>query len=138
MTFARRVFRIAAVYGLLVLAPQYFMEVPVGSHVPPRIERPEHFYGFVGLALVWQLAFLVIARDPVRYRLFMPVAILEKLSFGVPAVVLFLQRRLETAVLAFGLVDLVLGALFLVAWRRTPALGPVRTAPTPAGAGFVH
>jgi hypothetical protein len=137
VNFARRVFRLAAVYGLLVLAPQYFMEVRVGSHVPPPIERPEHFYGFVGLALVWQLAFLVIARDPVRYRLFMPVAILEKLAFGVPALVLFLQGRVETAVLAFGLVDLVLGALFLLAWRRTPALAPVRTAPTP-GAGFVH
>ena len=35
MTFARRVFRIAAVYGVLVLAPQYFMEERVGRDFPP-------------------------------------------------------------------------------------------------------
>jgi hypothetical protein len=123
MTFARRVFLIAAVYGILVLLPQYFMEAKLGRDFPPPITHPEHFYGFIGLALVWQVLFVLIARDPVRYRPVMPVAILEKLAFGVPAVVLYVQGRLHVAVLGAGLIDLVLAVLFLAAFRFTPVSG---------------
>lgn len=123
MLFARRVFMIAAIYGILVLAPQYFMEAQVGRDFPPAITHPEHFYGFIGVGLTWQILFVIIARDPVRYRPVMPVAVLEKLAFGVAAVVLFAQGRLHTAVLAAGLVDLLLAALFIAAFRRTPASG---------------
>ena len=119
MNFARRVFLIAAVYGVVVLLPQYFMEARVGRDFPPPITHPEHFYGFVGVALAWQVLFVVIARDPVRYRPAMLPAILEKLSFGVPAVVLFAQGRLATLVFGAGLLDLVLALLFLVAYRLT-------------------
>jgi hypothetical protein len=118
--FARRVFTGAAVYGLLALLPQYFLEDRLNRDFPPAITHPEHFYGFVGIALAWQFAFLVIARDPVRYRALMPVAILEKLAFGGAAVVLFALGRLAWPVLAVGIVDLVLAALFLAAWRATP------------------
>jgi hypothetical protein len=121
--FARRVFLTAAVYGVLVLAPQYFMEAQVGRDFPPPITHPEHFYGFIGVALAWQVLFVVIARDPVRYRPVMPVAVLEKLGFGIAAVVLFAQGRLHAAVLGAGIIDLVLAALFLAAFRLTPASG---------------
>lgn len=120
MTFARWVFRIAGVYGLLVMLPQYFLEEQIGRDYPPPITHPEHFYGFIGVALVWQVAFLVIARDPVRYRPLMPVAVLEKLVFGVPAIVLYTGGRLAAPVLAFGVIDLMLGVLFAIAWWRTP------------------
>ena len=83
MNFARRVFRIAAIYGILALAPQYFLEENVGRDFPPPITHPEHFYGFVGVALAWQFLFLVIANNPVRFRPAMPVAVVEKLAFGV-------------------------------------------------------
>lgn len=119
--FARRVFVVAAVYGVLVLLPQYFMEVRVGIDYPPAITHPEYFYGFVGLALVWQFAFLLIASDVLRYRALMPVAVLEKLSFALPALLLYAQSRLAWQVLIFGLFDLLLGALFLVAYLRLPA-----------------
>lgn len=122
MIFARRVFLLAAVYGFLVLVPQYFLEERVGRDFPPPITHPEHFYGFVGVALAWQVLFVVIARDPVRFRPAMPVAALEKLAFGGAAVALFAQGRLHPAILAAGLVDLVLAALFVLAWRRTPDL----------------
>ncbi len=124
MTFARRVFLIAAVYGILALGPQYFMEAMVGRDFPPPITHPEHFYGFIGVALAWQLLFIVIARDPVRFRPAMPVAVVEKVSFGAAAVVLYLQGRLAAAVFAAGLVDLVLAALFLAAFRLTPRVEP--------------
>ncbi|MGZ5441573.1 MAG: hypothetical protein ACXW5U_04100 [Thermoanaerobaculia bacterium] len=120
MTFAKRVFFIAAVYGVIVLVPQYFMEARIGRDFPPPITHPEHFYGFVGIALAWQFLFFVIARDPVRYRPAMIVAILEKLAFGVAAVVLFSQGRLAAPILGAGVIDLVLAALFAVSWRLTP------------------
>ena len=39
--FASRVFRIAAIYGLIVLLPQYFMEGRIGRDTPPPITHPE-------------------------------------------------------------------------------------------------
>jgi hypothetical protein len=110
----------------VTLLPQYFLERQVGVDFPPPITHPEYFYGFVGLALVWQLAFLLVAGDPVRYRPLMPVAVLEKLSFGLPAVVLFALDRIPVPVLVFGMIDLALGALFLLAYRATPGIGEAR------------
>lgn len=118
MKFARIVFRVAGIYGLLVLFPQYFMEQQLGRDYPPPITHPEHFYGFVGVALAWQLAYLLISRDPVRFRPFMIVAVLAKASFGIAVLVLFLQNRVPGLVLAFSSIDLLLGALFFLAWLR--------------------
>ena len=120
MKFARRVFFIAGVYGLIVLAPQYFLETKTGHDFPPAITHPEYYYGFVGVALVFQLVFLIIARDPARYRAMMVPSILEKASFGVAAVVLYLQDRIPVLVLSFAAIDLLLGALFVVAYAKTP------------------
>jgi len=116
---ASRIFLAAALYGIAVLAPQYFLEAKVGRDFPPPITHPEHFYGFLGVALAWQLAFLLIARDPVRYRLFMLPAIAEKLAFGIAAPVLFLLGRAPAPVAFFGGIDLLLAALFLAAFRAT-------------------
>jgi hypothetical protein len=46
-------------------------------------------------------------------------AILEKASFGIPAVILFALDRLSVTMLAAGVVDLILGTLFVVAYLRT-------------------
>jgi hypothetical protein len=119
MTFARRVFLFAAVIGLLILIPQYFMEGRIGRDYPPPITHPEHFYGFVGVGTVWQILFLIVARDPVRLRPVMLAAVLEKLSFGVPAIVLYLQGRLPAMIFGFGLFDLFLGVLFVISYRVT-------------------
>jgi hypothetical protein len=37
----------------------------------------------VGVALAWQIAFLVIAWDPVRLRPMMIMSIVEKFSYGI-------------------------------------------------------
>lgn len=121
MRFAKIVFNVAGVYGLLVLAPQYFLEGRYGRDFPPPVNHPEHYYGFVGLALVWQLAFLLVARDPARYRPLMIVAVLEKLSFGLAVPVLYFMGRVAPLVLAPAVIDLVLGALFTAAYLKTPA-----------------
>lgn len=122
--FAKRVFLVAGVYGLIVLLPQYFMEGKLGRDYPPPLNHPEHFYGFVGVAVAWQFAFLVIARDPERYRLFMLPAILEKLSFGIAAWVLHVQGRVPLLVAGFGTIDLSLAILFLLAFRASRSVIP--------------
>lgn len=114
--FASRVFLLAGIYGILVLAPQYLAESGAGLALPEPIRNPEHFYGFVGLALVWQLVFLLISRDVERYRPLMLLAVLEKLAFGVPVLILYARGRVNAIVLSFGLIDLVLGVLFLAAF----------------------
>ena len=119
MKFAKRVFFIAGVYGLIVLAPQYFLETKTGSDFPPAITHPEYYYGFVGVGVVFQLIFLIIAKDPVRYRAMMIPAVLEKATFGVAAIVLYLQGRIPTVILSFAIVDLLLGLLFVVAYAKT-------------------
>lgn len=124
MTFVRRVFLFASVYGVAALLPQYFLEARLGRDFPPPITHPEHFYGFIGLALVWQGAFFLMSRDPIRYWPLMPVAVLEKLSFGGATVVLFALGRISVPVLAVGLVDLALAVLFTLAFFRTPGNPP--------------
>jgi hypothetical protein len=111
----------ASVYGLAVIVPQYFMEERIGRDFPPAITHPEHFYGFIGVALAWQFAFLLIASDVKRYRMFMLPAVLEKLAFGVPAIVLHLQGRATALVAGFGAIDLLLAAGFVLAYLATPA-----------------
>lgn len=121
---SRLIFAVAGIYGLLILAPFYFMEEKIGIEDPPAITHPEFFYGFVGVALAWQVAFLVIALDPVRYRLFMIPAILEKVSFAVAVPVLFLFGRATITTFAFSMIDLLLGILFALAfwWNRATPL----------------
>ena len=125
--FARRVFLIAGIYGLIVLVPQYFLEAKTSADYPPAITHPEYYYGFIGVAVAWQLAFLVIARDPVRYRPLMLVAVVEKAAFGVPAVILYALGRLSGQMLAAGLIDLTLGLLFALAYTRTRDTRPLVT-----------
>ena len=119
--FARRVFHWSGVYGLLVLAPQYLLEERIGIDFPPAITHPEHFYGFVGVALAWQLAFLLIARDPLRHRPLMLPAVAEKVLFAASTFALFAAGRVGAAVVGAASIDLLLAALFLLSWRR---LGP--------------
>jgi hypothetical protein len=120
MQVARWIFTIAGVYGILVIAPLYFAAGPIAQYDPPAITHPEFFYGFVGITLAWQLVFLWIARNPVRYRPLMLVSVLEKLAYGVPAIVLFMQQRVKVMTLTFGCLDLLLGTLFVLAFFSPP------------------
>ena len=119
MTFAKRVYLIAGVGGLLVLLPQYFLEARTGRDFPPAITHPEYYYGFVGLGVAWQIAFLIISTDPVRYRPLMLAAIAEKATFAAAVCLLFVLGRVHWQMFAAGGIDAVLGALFAVAYVRT-------------------
>lgn len=125
MRFAKTVFFIAGIYGLLILTPIYFMEGKIGRETPPDITHPEYFYGFLGAALAWQVLFLVLSRDPMRYRAMIVPSVIEKISYGVALIVLFLQHRLPQSVLAFGSVDWIFAVLFIAAFFSAK---PPRTA----------
>ena len=115
MKFARLVFLIAGIYGLLLLAPVCFLE----SKIVPAITHPEFFYGFVGIAIAWQIAFLVVGRDPVRFRPIMVAAIVEKTVYGLAVVILYLLNRLAALPAAIGAVDLLFAVLFAAAYAFT-------------------
>jgi hypothetical protein len=123
MQFGRWIFRSAGIYGVIVLLPQYLMEERLGRDCPPAITHPEYFYGFLGVALSRQVAFLLIGQDPARYRLLMIPALLEKASFGIAAIVLFADRLISNTLLVFGILDLIWGLLFLVAFRQARSKG---------------
>jgi hypothetical protein len=118
--FAKIVFWVAAIWGFLFITPLYFMFRLIGEKDPPPITHPAFFYGFVGVALVWQIAFAFIATDPIRFRPLMIPAILEKLVYSIPVIILVLQKRMNPTDLMFSATDLTLGALFLAAYLRTP------------------
>jgi len=119
MKFAKTLFLIAGIWGVLTLTPLYFIYDLIGQKDPPPVTHPGFYYGFAGVALAWQFAFFVIAKDPVRFRVMMIPAVLEKLGFGVPTVVLFVQKRMLAGDLGLGCIDLLFAALFLAAFRAT-------------------
>ncbi len=120
MKFAKIVFWIAAIAGLLAITPLYFIFDLIGEKDPPPITHPAFFYGFVGVALVWQITFVFIARDPIRFRPIMIPAILEKIVYSIPVIILVLQKRTHPSDLIFAAIDLSLGILFVIAYLRTP------------------
>ena len=120
MKFAKIVFWVAGLWGLLVLAPLYFMFDLIGRKDPPPITHPGFFYGFVGVALSWQVAFIYIATDPVRFRPLMIPSVLEKVTYVAAVATLVLQERMHRSDLVFAGTDLLLGVLFVVAFFKTP------------------
>jgi len=119
MTFARRVFTVAWIYGLAVLVPMLLLEHQVMERVPPPLSHPEFYYGFLGAAIAWQLVFRLIARDPARFRPVIVPALVEKLVWGIGVLVLATQGRTPTFFVTGAVIDLVLAVLFVMAWRKT-------------------
>ena len=115
MRFARLVFLIAGIYGLIVVLPLYFLEAKTGRDYPPPITHPEFYYGFIGVTAAWQILYLLISTDPIRYRPVMIPPLFAKGSFVVAALILFLQGRIAVTTLGASMIDLLLVVLFFVA-----------------------
>ena len=124
MRFAKRVFTIAGIWGLLIVVPLFFLQEVVERQSPPPITHPEFYYGFVAVTTAWQIAFLIIAADPVRLRPLIPAAVLEKVGWVGTVTVLFALGRVPASSLVFGAIDGLLGVLFIAAM--------IKTAPPPA------
>ena len=71
------------------------MESTIDRQAPPAITHPEYFYGFLGAGLAWQVLFLVLSTDPVRYRTMILPCVLEKVSWGIALIVLLSLGRLR-------------------------------------------
>ena len=123
MKFAKVVFWVAGIWGVVVITPLYFMFDLIGKQDPPAITHPGFYYGFVGCALAWQIAFMFIAREPVRLRPMMIPSVVEKFTFGVAVVALVMQGRMHQTDLVFAGTDLTLGVLFVAAYLRTRGSG---------------
>jgi hypothetical protein len=130
MKFARIVFGCAGVWGLLALTPLYFLCGFFGRLYPPAVTHPQFYYGFTGVGLAWQIAFLVVASDPQRFRPMMIPSMFEKFSYATALAVLFAQHRVETVQLISGSLDALLGILFVMAFLKTrPQPAVARIAP---------
>jgi hypothetical protein len=120
ITFARRLFLGAGIYGMAVIAPMFFLEHRIGEYDPPSITHPEFYYGFVCTAFAWQVVYLMMSRDPLRLRPMLIPAILGKAGFAVSVFALFARGRLAARSVVLPSTDLLLAALF--AWAYV-ALG---------------
>ncbi|TPG15489.1 hypothetical protein [Sphingomonas oligophenolica] len=112
MRMATWSFALAGVYGLAATLSLYF-------RAPLTIET-QWLYAFAGAAAVTQLAYLLIATDPVRYRLVIPIGIASKLSFAVPMTILYAHGAITMGSFAFAQIDYALAALFAVNFVRLP------------------
>ena len=119
MKFAKYTFYAAGIYGLIALLPQYFLEAKNNLDFPPAITHPEYYYGFVGVGLAFQVAFLILAGNPVKYRQMMIPAMIEKFSFAIAVFALFWFGRVASMMVGLAVVDLIFGLFFIAAFLKT-------------------
>ena len=118
MKFAKYTFLISGIYGLIVMLPQFFLEYRIGVDQPPAITHPEFFYGFICVTVAFQIVFLIISSDPIRYRPLMLASIIGKFPFLIAVLVLYMQSRVGWQMLAAGLIDGFWGVMFLVSYVK--------------------
>ena len=119
MKFARIVFTIAGIWGIVVLTPFYWLVDVTGRHYAPPADYPHFFYGFFAVALAWQIAFLIIGSNPLRFRALMIPAVIEKLGFVTTLLLLYGQARVPAIDAQAAVPDGLLGLLFIAAYFKT-------------------
>jgi hypothetical protein len=119
MRFAKYVFLGAGIWGIFVLTPLFFLFDISGRQYAPPVTYPQFFYGFLSVAMAWQIAFLVIGTAPVRFRPLMIPAIVEKIGYVVILAILRSLGRVSAADAAAAWPDLLLGLLFVAAFVKT-------------------
>ena len=119
MKFAKIIFLAAGAWGFLILLPLYFMADRIGQQDPPALTHREFYYGFIGVALAFQLVFLIIATDPVRFRPLMLAGIVEKFAFVIPTFYLYWQGRVAGSIVVGAALDLMWGVLFVASYFKT-------------------
>lgn len=114
--FARYVFDAAGIYGLLCALGMYLNPAVLGTMQPVPLV---FFYGFAGVVLAWQIAFLIIASDPLRYRLLMLAALVEKITFVIAVAILQSQGSLPLELIVGAAIDGLLFVLFALSYFLT-------------------
>jgi hypothetical protein len=119
MRFARFTFIAAGLWGIVVLTPLYWLVDVTGRPYSPPADYPHFFYGFLSVAMAWQIAFLAIGSNPARHRPLMIPAILEKLGHVGGVAVLYVNARIPAIDAQAAVPDLLLAILFMVAFAKT-------------------
>ena len=119
MRFAKLVFVGAGIWGIVVLTPLYFLVDLTGRQYPAPVDYPHFFYGFLSVAMAWQIAFLVIGSSPARFRPLMIPGIIEKFGHVTGVAVLYAEGRLSFEDAMASSPDLLLGILFVMAFAMT-------------------
>jgi hypothetical protein len=119
MKFAKIVFIAAGVWGIAVLTPLYFLVDLTARHWVPPTTYPHFFYGFLSVAMAWQIAFLMIGSRPEQFRPLMIPGMIEKFGFVATVAALYGQGRISATDASVAPPDLVLGLLFIVAFVKT-------------------
>ena len=119
MRLAKYVFIGAGIWGIVVLTPLFFLFDITGRPYAPPVQYPQFFYGFMSVAMAWQIAFLVIGTNPVRFRPLMIPAVIEKLGYVAILGILRSQARISAEDAAAAWPDLLLGILFIAAFVKT-------------------
>ena len=118
MKFAKWVFRIAGIWGLLILTPLFFGENNEKIVPLPPINHPEYFYGFLTVTLAFQILFFYISSDPVKYRALMIPCMCEKFFYCMAILALFSAGRVPQQMMVALAADFTLGALFVAAYIK--------------------
>jgi hypothetical protein len=119
MKFAKVVFLVAGVWGIVLLTPLYFLFDAIGRQQSTLITYPQFFYGFLAVTMAWQFAFLVIGSDPARFRPMMIPSVAEKFIYVVSMGVLYSEGRIRVTDVMIVAPDLLLGVLFIIAFATT-------------------
>ena len=98
--------------------PAGFTETRYGVDNPPAINHPEFYYGFIGVAVAFQIVFIIISRDPIRYRSLVLPSIVEKFSFVTAVALLVYAERTAGQIVLGAAIDAVLGTLFTISWFK--------------------
>jgi len=119
MKFAKVVFVCAGIWGIGVLTPLYWLVDVSGRRYGVPMEYPQFYYGFLSVAMAWQIAFLIIGSNPARFRVLMIPGMLEKLGYVVGLAVLYQQARVTWADAQAAVPDFVLAILMMLAFVKT-------------------
>ena len=115
MKFARWVFLIAGILGLLPVLPLAYDTIANGEAILPDFASMGLFFCVVVFQYVcWQILYIVLASDPVRYRLMMIPSFFAKVSAPFNPIWLFLYGFNYWIPIA--VVDVVFAILFLIAF----------------------
>lgn len=119
MKFAKVVFVCAGIWGIGVLTPLYWLVDVSGRRYGVPTEYPQFYYGFLSVAMAWQIAFLIIGSNPARFRMLMIPGIIEKLGYVVGLSLLYQQARVTWADAQAAVPDFALAILMMLAFVKT-------------------
>ena len=112
MKFAKWILVLAGMVGMISLFPLYFKE----HTIAPDLMYPVFYYGFISINIIWQLMYIYISHDPVKFRPIIFFGFMVKIIGAISIFFLIIQDRAEYWWIAIALVDFIFSILFLVSF----------------------